>query len=352
MGMKVNKVLNMVGLSKNQYYYRPKTARPGRKPSTNVTLDQSNGIRIVKSNDELMDQIVNIQQNPVLDYGYRAMTKALNLIGYVVNHKKVYRLMKAHHLLQDKPKRTARNYVKYRSVYPDHPLQYLEMDIKFQWVEQHQRFAFILTVIDCHTRYALAWTVAYSIKQEQVKAIWDRLIRQFLQPNDLLKKQVHIELRNDNDSRFAAKNIQTYFKENHIDQVFTHPYTPQENGHIESFHSILSRSLKHQYFKTITDLELHLNKFYNSYNYKRLHGSLDHLPPSLFWRLWNDDLIEVKKIKANKTKFKLKIPHYELSGKGYLRGVSCLPVGHPKEVYGAMTLQQPSVQRSPSVVSC
>lgn len=59
----------------------------------------------------------------------------------------------------------------------------------------------------------------------------------------MLNQQINVELRNDNDTRFAATLIQQYFKQNHINQVFIHPYTPQENGHIESFHAILERSL-------------------------------------------------------------------------------------------------------------
>jgi transposase InsO family protein len=39
----------------------------------------------------------------------------------------------------------------------------------------------------------------------------------------------------------SAKLIQEFFKENYLNQVFTHPYTPQENGHIESFHAILAK---------------------------------------------------------------------------------------------------------------
>lgn len=351
MGVTVKKALSIVGISRHQYYYKSKEGKPGRAPSTHV-IRITAGSRQELSNEMMMNDVITIQQNPVFDYGYRAMTKELNLQGYMVNHKKVYRLMKRYHLLKDTVQKPDRKYVKYRSVRPDHPLQYLEMDIKFQWVEKHQRFAFILTVIDCFTRYVLEWTVAHSIKQEQVKQLWDKIIVQYLQPNDLLKKKVHLELRNDNDSRFAAKSVQAYFQENHIDQVFTHPYTPQENGHIESFHAILSRSLCVTRFRTLNELEDHLSRFYKSYNNIRLHGSLDHLPPSMFWQLWNDQYIEVVKLKNNKQKFKLKIPHYQLSGKGYLREVSCLPVGHNKEVYDAITLQQPSVQRSPSVVSC
>lgn len=51
------------------------------------------------------------------------------------------------------------------------------------------------------------------------------------------KEKLAILKENDNDSRFAAKTVQDYFHENHINQVFTHPYTPQENGHIEFYHT-------------------------------------------------------------------------------------------------------------------
>jgi transposase InsO family protein len=57
----------------------------------------------------------------------------------------------------------------------------------------------------------------------------------------LLGRGINIEVRNDNDSRFSAKLIQEFFKENYLNQVFTHPYT-QENGHIESFHAILAKN--------------------------------------------------------------------------------------------------------------
>ena len=118
------------------------------------------------------------------------------------------------------------------------------MDIKFQWVTQHDRYAFILTILDTFTRKAFAWTGAYSIKQRQVQSLWSKVIVEHLQPADLLKDGIVLEVRNDNDTRFAAKAVQQYFKDNSIDQVFTHPYTPQENAHIESFHAILSRSLE------------------------------------------------------------------------------------------------------------
>jgi len=138
----------------------------------------------------------------------------------------------------------------------------------------------------------------------------------------LLNKQIDIELRNDNDSRFVAKSVQKYFEDNHINQVFTHPYTPQENGHIESFHAILTSLLAPFDFSTTTQLEEHLNQFYHTYNKVRLHGSLDHLSPSLFWKLWNEDLIERIEKPNHKIRFRLKTLHYQLFGNSILTSSS------------------------------
>ncbi|MBK8874218.1 MAG: transposase family protein [Bacteroidetes bacterium] len=73
-------------------------------------------------------------------------------------------------------------------------------------------------------------------------------------------REIRIEVRNDGGPQFAAKTVQEYFELNGLNQVFTHPYTPQENGHIESFHSILSASIDKEYFD-ILELEARLQRF-------------------------------------------------------------------------------------------
>jgi putative transposase len=166
--------------------------------------------------------------------------------------------------------------------------------------------------------------VAYSIKQAQIKAAWEQIILQELQPVGLLEKELTLELRNNNDTRFAAKTVQEYFAKNHIKQVFTHPYTPQENGHVESFHAILGRSLGIKEYMTINDLEKQLIHFYYTYNNVRLHGSLKHLNPNAFIKLWEKELIEVKPHKRIKHKYNipLRIPHYQIKPNGEIRIIS------------------------------
>ncbi|MDD2387830.1 MAG: integrase core domain-containing protein [Bacteroidales bacterium] len=312
----------------------------------------------------MLAQIEQIKADPDTDYGYIKMTYALKTIGYYVNKKRVYCLMSCNGLLKSKNKVKPKNYVKYRKVLPERPLEVLEMDIKFVWVEQYKRHAFVITIIDTFTRHALYHNVFYSIKKYQVKECWDYVVENYLQAYLYPGEYIHVEVRNDNDKRFSAKLVQDYFAENHINQVFTHPYTPQENGHIESFHSILSKHLEPYNFWSIEELEQNLILFYEKYNNSRIHSSIAYLSPRNFWDLWNKDLIQKKtdyKMRINK--FKLKIPYDEiyqhtgnnepevapLHNKSHRNGA---PIKDHKEMDGAETSHNIRYKKSPSVVPC
>lgn len=324
-------MFTLLGLTKHSYYYKPKPGVKGRKPSTHSPQIQDDGSVTLVSNEVVVDKMAAIKCIPETDYGYKAMTAALKLMGFIINRKKVYRLMDSWQLLHEARQKAPRPYVKYTRVNPTEPLTVIEMDIKFQWVIYHQRYAYIFTIIDCFTRKVLHWQVAYSIKKNQVISAWQQVIVNYLQPHQMLNKELTIEVRNDNDSRFLAKDVQKFMADNHLNQVFTHPYTPQENGHIESFHAILGESLERKMFYTIADLEAHLHNFYYIYTNVRLHGSLNHLTPVLFWKLWEDGLIESTTQKNKPLKHRLKVPHYLISGNGSLREASGLPEGQQKQ---------------------
>jgi len=243
LGITRDRVLELTRLTRHQYYYKPKKGRrAGRSPSKK-TFQIIDGDVVSLGNESVIKSISNNHSDPDLSYGCRRMTCQLQQEGFIINHKKVNRLMKENHLLALK-KKVTKNYAKYKVLTPSGPLEMLEMDIKFAWVASEMKHAYILTVLDVFTRTALAWHVGFSIKQHTVKKVWEAVIENHLQPNDMLKKGISIEVRNDNDPRFSAKMVQEFFLKNHLNQVFTQPYTPQENGHIESFHAILGRSLE------------------------------------------------------------------------------------------------------------
>jgi putative transposase len=364
-GLTRDKVLKVLKISKHQYYHRPQSGRRGRKRST-VTHRYTDQGLVSCSNKEVLVEIKEVQKDPDTNYGHRKMTIQLMILGFVINHKKVYRLMKTAQLLKAKQKGSDKEYVKFRTVNPTAPLEVLEMDIKQVWIVKDRRYAYILNIIDTFTRAVLHWSVGYHMKKAQVKQAWEQVIIEHLQPADQLSKGVHIELRNDNGPQFGATQIREFFQENYINQVFTHPYTPQENGHVESFHNILKNALGKQVFWSLSELEERLEVFYDKYNNKRIHASIAYLWPMKFWQLWDQGKIDCIEKEKNKVKFALNVPYHTISGNGSLREVSCSNF-HPleeggnleKEVNGLNPVEEPntpnfttSVQRSPSVVSC
>lgn len=128
----------------------------------------------------------------------------------------------------------------------------------------------------------------------------------------MLSKGIHIEVRNDNGKQFSSTMIQEYFKTNHLGQVFTHPYTPEENGHIESFHATLGKALKVETYKTLEDVENRLKRFYRTYNNLRQHGSTAMLSPSAFRALYEDKQITVINLSKKRVKFKLNIAYQDV----------------------------------------
>jgi putative transposase len=312
-GIHRDKALQVTDLSKHQFYHKATSNSAGRKPSTH-TFQVKDGVKLSVCNTIIINAIKELQLDPDTVYGYIKTTYALKMQGFDINKKKVYKLMQRHKLLQKAHPKGQKTYVKYRRVIPGSPLEILEMDIKMVWVEEHRKHAYILTIIDTFTRVVLYHIVRYSITQKEVKEAWDSIIINHLQPNDCLNRKLEIEVRNDNDKRFSATMVQQYFKENYLNQVFTHPYTPQENGHIESFHQILSKHLKPKIFWSLRELSEDLDIFYEKYNNERIHASIDYVAPNVFWELWKNNYVNTScTVKSKRLVIKLTIKHSELA---------------------------------------
>jgi len=312
-GLSRDVVLSIAGLTRHQLYHKPQGVKPGKRPTQTTKWKNHDTQEVIeRPNEELVESIIKILSHPDLPNWYRTVTTTLQVQGWYVNHKKVYRLERENGLLGKARKRTGRTFVKFRRVTPDGPSRILEMDIKYCWIEGKKSYAYILTVIDTFTRYVLHWAVGYHMRKEQVKQVWEYVIAIYLQGADLLNRSIDVEVRNDNGKQFCAEMIQSFFKENHLNQVFTHPYSPEENGHVESFHKILSRSLRHGYFENLSHLNKRLKAFYTTYNNQRHHGAIARLSPSHFWTLWEDGQIMMKKYDKKKATFKLKIPYQDV----------------------------------------
>ncbi len=165
-GLKRDKVLAICGINKNKFYYKPNGGKPqrdkpGRNPSSH-TLRLTDGKNVKQSNPEysgVSDYMKSLFDNPMNDYGFHRMVGALQLAGFYINHKKVYRLMKAARLLRPTQPKTPKEYMKYKVVWPEGPLRLMEIDNKQVWVEglRPPVGGYALTILDVFTRCALHW---------------------------------------------------------------------------------------------------------------------------------------------------------------------------------------------------
>lgn len=313
-GLSVSKAVAVAGISRSSYYYAAKNnpAKPGREPSR-FTF-RFDGVLI--PNHKIVEWIIWLLGWEFVDYGYRKITHCLQQMGYLINKKKVYRLMYEHRLLLPFRKRVsiAKRYVKYCTVMVERPFQLLEMDIKFIYIHGSGKNAMLLTLLDTFHRQVLAWRCAYSIRKKDVLNLIQEVIVHELQPFDLLSQEVSVTIRSDNGAQFVAKVVRECLRENFLLQEFIRPATPQQNGHIESFHSIIQRAVVEKFeFEDIRHLQEVLKRFYLFYNEERIHSGICYLSPVMFFKAWQKNMVCIHKDeKHHKVRYTLTHPPYEV----------------------------------------
>ena len=86
----------MVGMVPSGYYCRPSFGKKGNNPST-LTYHKSKGW---VNQDAVLAAVKAILSHEFIDCGYRLMNSYLQKDGYLINHKKLYRIMKEAGLLK------------------------------------------------------------------------------------------------------------------------------------------------------------------------------------------------------------------------------------------------------------
>ena len=81
------------------------------------------------------------------------------------------------------------------------------MAIKQLWITEHRRHVYVLTILDTLTTAVLHWSVGCHMKQSQIKAAFEQVIIDHLQPADQLAKGVQVEFRNDKGPQFSAQTF-------------------------------------------------------------------------------------------------------------------------------------------------
>jgi transposase InsO family protein len=257
------------------YYYKVSGGKPGPPVSTTtLRMDGS-----VVSNNSVVKEIKNLFTDEFATYGYEYTTVELQRLNYIINHKKVYRLMKENNLLLNKKISTTgpRTFVPFRTIHASRPMEYLSMDIKYVWVEGEQRNYYLLSLIDVYSRKVLESILKSSIRKHDVLALLKRL-----NDRNAIKGVI---IRNDNGPQFIANMVKNFLRLAEVRQEFSHPATPEDNSYIEAFHSILQRDVILRFeFQSYYEAKTTIERFIERYNYRRPHRSISFMTPEEKWQ--------------------------------------------------------------------
>lgn len=305
-GLSVTKALAIAGVSKSSYYYRSNGRPKGKKPSTH-TFHES-GKRI--SNQQLVESIKELLAQEFIDYGYKRTAYALKRLGWIVNVKKIYRLMKKHGLLYPARKRSASGkiYVEHTKPAPLYPFHIMEVDLKYIWLHWQRRHAYLITFLCVKTRFVIGWALDIQMKSSQVAALLEQVLLDPLVLELAGNSEHQLRIRTDNGPQFIAHKLAEACSRMQLTHEFIQPGTPQQNGHIEGFHSSVERIICQQYeLRYLEDAMEVFTRFYHTYNYERIMAGIGYKTPYEVLTEWADSqgktLADPEAMTCKKNKF-------------------------------------------------
>jgi putative transposase len=220
-------------------------------------------------------------------YGYRRIKRDLKDQGWVVNHKRVARIMGEDNLLAVRRRR----YILTTDSRHDLPVfRNLAATMKLTGINQlwvadltylrlRQQFLYLAVVLDAYSRRVVGWALDDSLQARLVLAALHNAIRE-RQPAAGL---VH---HSDRGAQYASREYIAVLEEHGIEASMSRAGNPYDNARCESFLKTLKQEeIYTRQYRDRTDLERHMAEFLDQYyNRRRLHSALGYRSPEDFER--------------------------------------------------------------------
>lgn len=205
----------------------------------------------------------------------RRLSILLRREGWPVNGKRIYRLYSEEGLSIRTRRPRRRRASRYRAGRPgaDAVSDCRAMDFMSDRLFDERPFR-ILTIIDFHTREALACSARANFRANQVVEELDRLCRTRGKPQ---------RIRVDNGPEFAGRMLDQWAYLNKVELDFSRPAKPTDNAHIEAFDSRLRQEcLNASWFLNLSDARARIELWRMDFNLNPPHSSLGNLTPHAF----------------------------------------------------------------------
>ncbi len=287
MGLRVSNIAGILHIPRSSFY---RNGVPSEEPSlkrgrhNSMFTSRKNGNEtIIVDNSTVVEEMEDLLSREFVCYGYKKTARYLNRRGYIINRKKVRRLMAENNLLNhsyNRRKPVTRVVQSIVDVF--HPDQVWEFDIKYVWIHGESRNAYLLAMIDCYSREVVGHYLGYHCTGNDVK---ETMITAFDQRG--LDNISGIRMRSDNGTQFICNTVENFLSMMNIPHERIHPATPKEDAHIESFNSILEREVIRRFeFETFEETESTMGRFVDFYNNERLHTAIGYITPREMNKKW------------------------------------------------------------------
>lgn len=219
-------------------------------------------------------------------YGWRRVTAALRRQGWVVNHKRVRRIMREDNLLCLRKRKfvgMTTDSKHGRPIYPNLSATIELTGIDQLWVADityirlEIEFVYLAVVLDAFSRRVIGWALDRSLEDDLAMAA----LRMALHGRSPGPGLVH---HSDRGVQYASRDYTDLLKEHKIDISMSGKGNPYHNAKCESFMKTLKYEEVHrQEYRGMDEARASIEHFLMKvYNQKRLHSALNYVPPAEF----------------------------------------------------------------------
>jgi putative transposase len=217
--------------------------------------------------------------------GYRPITRALKNNGWVINHKRVLRLMREDNLLSIRRRRfvvTTDSDHGWR-IYPNLARRMIVTDINQLWVADityvrlQQEFIYLAVILDVYSRRVVGWGLSRRLERQVAQQALEMALTQ----RRPLPGLVH---HSDRGVQYASGDYVKRLESCGITISMSRPGNPWDNAWAESFIKTLkAEEINGQRYRNFDHAKTCIGTFIEEvYNQQRMHSALDYRSPIEF----------------------------------------------------------------------